>query len=278
LGVFIIKPPCSTGGKGVGPVKHNAYVNYIPDDGGSQEGGRIALLPQKTRKIYSYSQLKEALSKGLRNPAAVPVNRFEFFVKKDGESEEAEGEPVGAFSGADPRTIEFYLDLALKNKWAVLDQGIIIITKKVAEKLRENRRIAKGDWEKISQLDLKAYFGPDTKVVRLAYRVFIDIDNKDKDALWRLVHYLRKLKIYPEVWETQDGYHLHIYFYHDQVYEEITVEDEDGKERVEKVFLGYILPFADDARIKDVEECLKVLCAKLGIQPDIVSATHAVWL
>jgi hypothetical protein len=27
-----------------------------------------------------------------------------------------------------------------------------------------------------------------------------------------------------------------------------------------------------------VEECLKVLCAKLGIKPDIVSAKHAVWL
>jgi hypothetical protein len=38
------------------------------------EGGRIALLPQKTRKIYSYKQLKKALSKGLRNPAAVPVS------------------------------------------------------------------------------------------------------------------------------------------------------------------------------------------------------------
>ena len=131
--------------------------NSIPEGGGSQEGGRgTALLPQKTGKIRSYSQLKKALSEGFRNPAAVPVNRFEFFVEKDGEAE-----PVGAFAGADPRTIEFYLELALKNNWAVLDQGIILITKKVAEKLRENRRIAKGDWEKLSQLNLKAYFGPD---------------------------------------------------------------------------------------------------------------------
>jgi hypothetical protein len=47
---------------------------------------------------------------------------------------------------------------------------------------------------------------------------------------------------------------------------------------VEKVLVGYELPYADDYRIKDVEECLKVLCGKLGIKPDIVSAKHAVWL
>ncbi|MFZ8783969.1 hypothetical protein [Thermocrinis sp.] len=252
----------------------NGNRNYNPNGERRPEGSRqTALLPQKTRKICSYSQLKEALSEGLWHPAAVPVNRFEFFVEEDGEER-----PVGAFSGADPRTIEFYLELALKNNWAVLDQGIILINEKIAEKLRENRRIAKGDWEKIVQLDLKAYFGQDKEVVRLAYRVFIDIDKKDNDALWRLVHYLWKLKVYPEVWETKDGYHLHIYFYDRKVYQEVKVIDEDGKERVEKVLVGYILPFADDDRIEDVEECLKVLCAKIGIQPDIVSATHAVWL
>jgi hypothetical protein len=250
--------------------------NYIQNEGRSQGGGggrQTALLPQKTRKIYSYNQLKKALSEGFRNPAAVPVSRFQFFVEEDGKNS-----PVGAFAGADPRTIEFYLELALKNNWAVLDQGIILINRKTAEELRENRRIAKGDWEKIPQLDLKAYFGQDKKFVRLAYKVFIDIDKKDEGAIRRLVKYLLKLKVYPEVWETKDGYHLNIYFYHEEVYQEIKVKDEDGKERVDKVWVGYILPYANDYRIKDVEECLKVLCAKLGIKPDIVSATHAVWL
>jgi hypothetical protein len=248
--------------------------NYIQNEGLSQEGSRqTALLPQKTRKIRSYNQLKGALFEGLRNPAAVPVNRFEFFAKKDGQDV-----PVGAFSGADPRTIEFYLELALRNNWAVLDQGVILINKEIAEKLRENRRIAKGDWEKIAQLDLRTYFGPNAKVVRLAYRVLIDIDKKDEVAIRKLVKYLRKLKIYPEVWETKDGYHFYVYFYDRKVYKEIIVIDEDGKQRIEKVFVGFILPRADDNRIKDVEECLKVLCAKLNIETDIVSATHAVWL
>ena len=249
-----------------------ATGNYIQNEGHSQEGGRqTALLPQKTRKVRSYGQLKKALSEGLRNPTAVPSNRLQFFVEEDGKKV-----PVGAFSGSDPQTIRFYLELALKNNLSVLDQGVILITKEVAEKLRENRRIAKGDPEKIVQLDQQDLFGE--KVVRLAYKVFIDIDEKDNDALWRLVHYLRKLKVYPEVWETQKGYHLLIYFYYSKVYKEVKVKDEDGKERVEKVPAGYTLPYADDDRIKDVEESLKVLCAKLGIKPDIVSAKHAVWL
>jgi len=168
--------------------------------------------------------------------------------------------------------------LARKNNWAVLYQGTILINRKTAKKLRENRRIAKGDWEKISQLDQQDLFGEE--VVRLAYRVLIDIDmdKKDEVAIRKLVKYLWKLKVYPEVWETQNGYHLYFYFYYRKVYQEIRVIDEDGKERVEKVFQGFELPYADDYRIKDIEECLKVLCAKLGIKPDIVSAKHAVWL
>ncbi len=87
--------------------KENGNRNYNPNGERSPEGGRgTALLPQKPRKIYSYSQLKKALSEGFRNPAAVPVNRFQFFVEKDGQAV-----PVGAFSGADPRTIELYIEL-----------------------------------------------------------------------------------------------------------------------------------------------------------------------
>jgi hypothetical protein len=256
--------------------KEDRNRNYNPNGERRPEGSRIALLPQKTRKVYSYNQLKKALSEGFRNPAAVPVSRFQFFAKKNGESKKAKGEPVGAFVGSDPRTIRKKLELARKNNWAVLYQGTILINKKTAEKLRKNRRIAKGDWEKIAQLDQQDLFGEE--FVRLAYRVFIDIDNKDEVAIRKLVKYLRKLKVYPEVWETQNGYHLYIYFYYRKVYQEIRVIDEDGKERVEKGWVGYELPYADDYRIEDVEECLKVLCAKLGIKPDIVSAKHAVWL
>ena len=133
----------------------NGNRNYNPNGERRPEGGRgTALLPQKPRKIYSHNQVKKALSGGLRNPAAVPVSRFQFFVKKDGKYC-----PVGAFVGSDPRTIEFYLELARKNNLAVLYQGTILLNKKTAEELRENRRIAKGDWEKVTQLDQQALFG-----------------------------------------------------------------------------------------------------------------------
>jgi hypothetical protein len=260
------------GGEGVEPVKHNGYGNYIPNGGGSQEGSRIALLPQKARKFYSFKAVKEALSDKLWKQAYVPVNVFLLFARKDDEHY-----PVGACLGADPRTIARILDFARERDLAVLHLGLFFLRKETAEKLRENRKIAKGDREKLAQLDLHAISGAN-KLVRLAHRVLIDIDHKDTKALWRLIKYLRKLGIYPEVWETQKGYHVYIYFYHRKRYRVVSVEDEDGKRRVKKVFQGYELPFAKDYRIKHVEKGLKELCSKVGIQADIVSASHAVWV
>ncbi|MFZ8784715.1 hypothetical protein, partial [Thermocrinis sp.] len=246
--------------------------NSIPEGGGSQGGGRIALLPQKARKFYSFKAVKKALSDKLWKQAYVPVNVFLLFAEKDGKHK-----PVGARLGADPRTIARIFDYAREHNLAVLHSGIFFLRKETAEKLRENRKIAKGDREKLAQLDLHAISGPD-KLVRLAFRVFIDIDNKDTYSLWRLIKYLWKLKIYPEVWETQKGYHVYIYFYHRKVYRVVSVEDEDGKKRVEKVFQGYELPFAKDYRIRHVVRGLKELCSKVGVKADIVSATHSVWV
>jgi hypothetical protein len=246
--------------------------NSIPEGSGSQGGGRIALLPQKARKFYSFKAVKKALSDKLWKQAYVPVNVFLLFAKRNGKHK-----PVGARLGADPRTIARIFDFAREHDLAVLHSGLFFLRKETAEKLRENRKIAKGDREKLSQLDLHAISGTD-KLVRLAFRVFIDIDNKDTKALWRLIKYLWKLKIYPEVWETQKGYHVHIYFYHRKIYRVVSVEDEDGKKRVEKVFQGYELPFAKDYRIRHVRRGLKELCSKVGVKADIVSASHSVWV
>ncbi|MFZ8861206.1 MAG: hypothetical protein ACO2PP_12005, partial [Thermocrinis sp.] len=249
--------------------------NYsIPERDGSQGGGRIALLPQKTRKFRSFKAVKKALSDKLWKQAYVPVNVFLLFAKKRNGKQK---KPVGACLGADPRTIARIFDFAREHNLAVLHEGLFFLRKETAKKLRENRKIAKGDREKLAQLDLHAISGTD-KLVRLAFRVFIDIDNKDTKALWRLIKYLWKLKIYPEVWETQKGYHLYIYFYHRKVYRVVSVEDEDGKKRVEKVFQGYELPFAKDYRIRHVVRGLKELCSKVGVKADIVSASHSVWV
>uniref|UniRef100_A0A7C5SXA8 Uncharacterized protein n=1 Tax=Thermocrinis ruber TaxID=75906 RepID=A0A7C5SXA8_9AQUI len=247
--------------------------NYIQNEGHSQEGGRrTALLPQKARKFHSFKAVKKALSDKLWKQAYVPVNVFLLFAKKD-----RKHKPVGACLGADPRTIAQIFDFAREHDLAVLHLGLFFLRKETAKELRENRKIAKGDREKLIKLDLRVISGTD-KLVRLAFRVLIDIDNKDTKALWRLIKYLWTLKVYPEVWETQKGYHVYIYFYHRKRYRVVGVEDEDGKRRVEKVFQGYELPFARDYRIKHVERGLKELCSKVGIKADIVSAKHAVWV
>jgi hypothetical protein len=254
-------------------VKHNGYINYIPDDGGSQEGGgQTALLPQKTRKWRSREKVSQAYSQGFRGPAYVPVHRFLLFVKEGNEEK-----PKYAFEAVDPRSIAQVVDFALENNLSILYHGAFFLDRETRKKLQENRQRAKGDRKKIAELDRQALFGHN-RLARVAFWVFIDIDRKDEHALGKLVKYLRKMGISPEVWETQDGYHVYIYFYYRKEYQYVEVEDEDGKTRVEKVFVGYILPYASNYKIGDVEKALKHICSKLGIETDIVSAKHSVWM
>ena len=236
--------------------------NSIPEDGGSQGGGRqTALLPQKRRKFHSKRQVLSALSEGFREPAYVPLHRFQLFTYQDGDIV-----PVHDFLGADLWTIDQIIKFATERGFSILCQETCFLRKETRIQLQENRkkvykeeRDKQKAIEKISRLDLYALSG-ENKRVRLAYRILIDIDYKDETAPKRLVAYLRKLKIYPEVYETKDGYHIYIYFYL-FLYEE-----------------GVILPYADNSWIKEVEELLKFLCAKLEIKADIISAKHAVWM
>jgi len=247
--------------------------NSIPEDGESQGAGRrTALLPQKTRKWRSREKVSQAYSQGFREPAYVPLHRFLLFAE-EGE----EWNPEYAFGAVDPRSIAQIINFALENNLAVLYHGTFFLDRETREKLQENRQKAKGDLKKIGKLDLQALFGHN-RLARVAFWVFIDIDNKDEHALGKLVKYLRKMGISPEVWETQNGYHVYIYFYYRKEYDYVRVEDEDGKTRVEKVFVGYILPYANNYKIGDVEKALKHICSKLGIEADIVSAKHSVWM
>lgn len=182
-----------------------------------------------------------------------------------------------AFGAVDPRSIAYVINFALENNLSPLYHGTFFLDKGTRKKLQENRQKAKGDWKKIAKLDRQALFGHN-RLARVAFWVFIDIDNKDEHTLRKLVKYLRKMGIYPEVWEIQKGYHVYIYFYYRKEYNYVKVEDEDGKTRVEKVFVGYILPYARNYKIGDVEKALKHLRSKLGIEADIVSAKHSVWM
>jgi len=221
--------------------------NSIPEGGKSQEGGRqTVLLPQKTRKWRSREKVSQAYSQGFRGSAYVPVHRFLLFV-----NEGNEWKPKYAFEAVDPHSIAQVVDFALENNLGILYHGTFFLDRETRRKLQENRQKAKGDRKKIAELDRQALFGHN-RLSRVAFWVFIDIDNKDEHALRKLVKYLRKMGISPEVWETQNGYHVYIYFYYRKEYQYVEIEDEDGKTRVEKVFVGYILPYASNYKIGDV--------------------------
>ena len=253
--------------------------NYIPNGGGSQGGGRkTALLPQRARRFHSGAQVLTALSEGFRGPKYAPVHRFQLFAQQDGERF-----PVYEFPTADPLRIEEIIQFAKERNLAILYQGVVFLKREAIRQLKENRKKVyqtvkdkQKAIEEIAKLDLQALSGED-KWVRLAHWVVIDIDYKD-EAVWRLVEHLQKLNIFPEVWETRRGYHIYIHFYLSKEYGERKVKDQEGNERIERYEKGYILPYANNRYIRSVEESLKVLCAKHGIKPDFVSATHAVWL
>jgi hypothetical protein len=253
--------------------------NYIPNGGGSQGGGRqTALLPQRARRFHSGAQVLTALSEGFRGPKYAPVLRFQLFAQQDGERF-----PVYEFPTADPLRIEEIIQFAKDRNLAILYQGVVFLKREAIRQLKENRKKVyqtvkekQKAIEEIAKLDLQALSGED-KWVRLAHWVVIDIDYKD-EAVWRLVEHLQKLNIFPEVWESRRGYHIYIHFYLAKEYGERKVKDEEGNERIERYEKGYILPYANNRYIRSVEESLKFLCAKHGIKPDFVSATHAVWL
>ncbi|MCI4454499.1 MAG: hypothetical protein JHC25_06085 [Thermodesulfobacterium sp.] len=221
----------------------------------------------------------KAISNGFRNPAYVPLHRFQLFAWKDGKRY-----PLYDFLAADPRTIAKVFKFAKEKNLDILHQGTFFLRKETARQLVQNRiEVYKEEKnreraiEKIARLDLPTLSGPN-KLVRLAYRVFIDVIEKDGRSLWRFVKYLWKLKIYPEVWETEDGYHIYIYFYFSKAYEEKKVKDKEGDIKVEKREKGYILAYARDYRIRDVELALERLSSKVGLKVGIISANKGVWI
>ncbi len=244
-----------------------------------KEKRETVLMPQKRRIFYSRKQVLKAISNGFRNPAYVPLHRFQLFTQKDGRQY-----PLYDFLAAHPRTIARVFNFAKKRNLSIFHQGTFFLRRETAEQLVQNRvevyreepdkRKAR---EKIARLDLLTLSGPN-KLVRLVYRVLIVVNEKDGRTLWRFVKYLWKLKIYPEVWETEDGYRIYIFFYFSKAYEEKRVKDKEGNVRVEKREVGYILAYASDYRIRDVEFALEHLCSKIGLKASIISANKGMWV
>jgi len=246
---------------------------------GNKEQREGFLLPQKRRIFYSRKQVLKAISNGFRNTGRVPLHRFQLFTQKDGRQY-----PLYDFLAAHPRTIERVFNFAKKRNLAIFHQGTFFLRRETAEQLVKNRvEVYKEETnkrkarEKIARLDLLTLSGPN-KLVRLVYRVLIVVNDKDGRTLWRFVKYLWKLKIYPEVWEKEDGYRIYIYFYSSKVYEEKRVKDKEGNVKVEKREMGYILAYASDYRIRDVEFALEHLCSKIGLKASIISTSKGMWV
>ena len=158
------------------------------------------------------------------------------------------------------------LNHLLKEGYALLYRGIFAIPKEVWREYKQSYHNA--DTFKIFDL---------SRLTGLAPYVLIDIDRKagaKEEHVRKLIKYLHRLGIYPEVWESANGgWHVYIHLIHSV---KVLKEVENG----EVVVKGkrHFLPYASDYRLKPVVEALKEICKKLAIPYDFVSFSHAVWL
>ena len=104
------------------------------------------------------------------------------------------------------------------------------------------------------------------KLIRIGDTILIDLDNVSEGDVKRLVKYLHKLGIYPEVWKSASGKGYHIYIH--LIYRVVRI----GEDKF------YEFPYASDYRIRLIEEALKEVLRRLEIPYDSVSAKRAVWL
>jgi len=175
------------------------------------------------------------------------------------------GEPIDRRVFRSDSTFRKLLNEAKRHGWALLYRGLYAVPGKVFEEYRRNYVVA--NRFEVFKLD---------KLTPLAQYVLVDIDRGTFEDLKRLVSYLHKLGIYPEVWESASGKgNYHVYINLVGMVEKWQEKTEDGKE-VER--RRYYLPYASDYRISLVVDGLKELLRSLGIPYDSVSVTKAVWM
>ena len=109
--------------------------------------------------------------------------------------------------------------------------------------------------------------------------ILIDADAKQGvtfEKLKKLIKYLHKLKIYPEVWESTSGIgNYHIYINLVGMVERFKTHNESGVEEEKR---KYYLPYASDYCVQLIIQALKELFLHLNIPYDSISTDRAVWL
>ncbi len=178
------------------------------------------------------------------------------------------GEPIDRRVFRSDATLKKLLNEARRYGWAILNRGLYAVPREVWTEYKKNYTTA--DRFEVFKLE---------KLTPIAQYVMADTDRKQGmtfEKLKRLVKYLRKLGIYPEVWESASGEgNYHIYINLVGMVERWTEKKENGEEEEHR---RYYLPYASDYRVSLVVEGLKRIFQHLGIPYDSISATRAVWL
>jgi len=184
------------------------------------------------------------------------------------EGGEKKGSPYTRVVFSTGRTAKKTIEKYLKKGYAILYRGIYYIPKDVWREYKKNYKKVKKEPQKAFEI-----FKLD-RLTRVGDAILGDFDEVEETDIKRLVKYLHKLGIYPEVWLSASGkgYHLYIHLVWGIRKEVYTINGE------RKEYISYELPYASDWRIEAIVEALKEICRRLGIKYDSISANRGVWL
>ena len=190
----------------------------------------------------------------------------------------ANGKPIDRVVLRTRPTLKRLIAEAQHYGWALLYRGLYAIPREVWEEYKKKYRDCKESFEKAKEgkgkgLRLKIFRLE--KLTPMAQYVLVDLDKTTPENLKRIIKYLHKLGIYPEVWESASGegnYHIYIRL----VGSVRRWIEKIGEEEIER--RKYYLPYASDYRVKLVIDGLRELLRHLGISYDSISATRAVWM
>jgi hypothetical protein len=180
-----------------------------------------------------------------------------------------DGKPIGRKPIREVDTYKKLVSFALKNGYTVLKRGFFFIPKAVWKDYKENYK--KGDH--VSNLRTGLAVFREERLTRLAPYILMDFDNTPEEDIKRLVSYLYKLGIYPDVWQSASGNGYHIYI--KLIGNYVTKYDIVKEKKIKTVYR--FLPYASDYRIELCEKALKELCKRLNIKYDFISSKHAVF-
>ena len=175
------------------------------------------------------------------------------------------------------RTARLVISEYARQGFSILYRGIFYIPQAVWEEYKKRYKEVKEN----PRLSFEIF--DFSKLIKVGDAIIIDLDNVSEEDVKRIVKYLHKLGIYPEVWLSASGkgYHIYIHLIYRVINKKKVEEVESFNGRIKQTtYYGryYEFPYANDYRIELIIEGLKVLLKRLGIPYDSISANRAVWL